>query len=83
MMAENPFLALFSQPPATTLVSSDQAFNEAAESVFHLTLCADRPKKDGLHYLKDLATALGQESFDNTALDQAGKSFIECRRLLI
>ena len=67
---DNPFLALFGQQPLWT--DEDKTFNEEAEAVFRLTLRPNRPKKEGLYYMKEMASALGQDNFDRTALDQAG-----------
>lgn len=50
---------------------ASSVFNELAEKVFRLTLKPQKLKQNQLFYLKDLATALNQESFDQTALDQA------------
>ena len=46
-------------------------FNDFAEKVFMLTLKPKQMKNCQLFYLKDLARALNQELFNQTALDQA------------
>ena len=51
--------------------SNTIVFNDLAEKVFRLTLTPKTPKQSQLLYMKDLATALNQECFDQNALDQA------------
>lgn len=78
----NPFLALFGNNTASVpslqeeqvkQSGAETAFNEAAEKIFGLTL---KPvgRKQGqpmLFYMRDLAEALKQDRFDQSALDQA------------
>lgn len=84
-MAEtnNPFLALFGgnaaplpslqDEPVKPLLGNETAFNEAAEKIFGLTLkpIGRKPGQPMLFYMRDLAEALKQDRFDQSALDQA------------
>ena len=79
--ANNPFMALFgNSAPAPSLqeepvkpAGTETAFNEAAEKIFGLTLksIGRKPGQPMLFYMRDLAEALKQDRFDQSALDQA------------
>lgn len=62
--------------PDTTLCHNipeqdNSRFNNFAENVFRLTLKPKQMKNCQLIYMKDLAKALNQELFNQSALDQA------------
>lgn len=82
MTENNPFLALFNQPPSepakspTSITNIGQPsgceeFDSLAEKIFRLTLKPPKQKSDNLFFMKDLAAAFSQEYFDQTTLDQA------------